>query len=100
MPLWPFLHLCQLKWVVFETRRFIDYINTSLHFADERYAKLFRDSLEESGVISKGPYLDIGGSFRSGKSLKELSELGQASVLFGTLLVSQKIAKKLSGINI
>ena len=64
---------------------FIDYISTSLHFADPKYDKLFRDRLEERGVISKGPYLDIGGSFRNGKSLKELVHNSQASELFATL---------------
>jgi len=37
-------------------QNFIDYISTSLNFADSRYDKLFRDRLEESGVISRGPY--------------------------------------------
>ncbi|MCL1878952.1 MAG: DEAD/DEAH box helicase [Defluviitaleaceae bacterium] len=66
-------------------RSFVDYITTSLHFADSRYDKLFRERLEESGVISKGPYLDIGGSFKNGKSLKQLAKSGQASELFATL---------------
>jgi len=66
-------------------RSFIDYITTSLHFADARYDKLFRERLDEHGVISKGPYLDIGGSFKNGKCLRELAEAGRASTLFATL---------------
>ena len=64
---------------------YIDYISTTLSIADQQYHQLFRDTLQKDGIISKGPYLDIGGSFKSGKSLKELVKTGQASPLFQTL---------------
>ena len=64
---------------------FIDYISTSFSIADPHYARLFRDALTKDGMVGKGPYLDIGGSYKSGKSLKELTENNQASRLFSTL---------------
>lgn len=66
-------------------RSFIDYISTSFSIADPYFAALFRDSLMKDGMLSKGPYLDIGGSYKTGNSLKELSEIDQASRLFATL---------------
>jgi superfamily II DNA/RNA helicase len=66
-------------------RSFIDYISTSFSFADPHFARLFRGALMEDGMLSKGPYLDIGGSYTTGKSLKELAEINQASRLFATL---------------
>lgn len=64
---------------------FIDYLNTSFSIADPYYQRLFRNALTKDNAIGKGPFLDIGGSYKSGKSLKELVESGQASKLFCTL---------------
>ncbi|NLO33381.1 MAG: DEAD/DEAH box helicase, partial [Candidatus Hydrogenedentes bacterium] len=66
-------------------RSFVDYINTSFSIADTHYQSLFRNALLKDGVIGKGPFLDIGGSYKSGKSLKDRAENGQASRLFCTL---------------
>jgi len=66
-------------------RSFIDYISTSFSIADPYFAALFREALMKDGMLSKGPYLDIGGSYKTGKSLKELAEINQASRLFATL---------------
>jgi len=64
---------------------FVDYISTSFSIADPHYQQLFREALMKDEVISKGPFLDIGGSFKSGKSLQELAASGHASSLFQTL---------------
>ncbi len=64
---------------------FVDYISTSFSIADSHYQWSFRNALLKDGVIGKGPFLDIGGSYKSGKCLKELAENGQASRLFCTL---------------
>lgn len=64
---------------------FVDYITTLFSIADPYFARLFRDELMKDGMLSKGPYLDIGGSYKSGKSLKELVKINQASELFSTL---------------
>ena len=66
-------------------RSFVDYINTSFSIADTHYQSLFRNALLKDGVIGKGPFLDIGGSYKSGKSLKNRAENGQSSRLFCTL---------------
>lgn len=64
---------------------FIDYISTSFSIADPYFARLFREALMKDSMLSKGPYLDIGGSYKNGKSLKELVEINQASRLFTAL---------------
>lgn len=64
---------------------FIDYITTSFHFADAAYKEGFERALAEEGAVARGPYLDIGGSYETGKSLDELIDEGEASPLFRTL---------------
>ncbi len=64
---------------------FVDYIGTSFSIADPHYRRLFHAALIKEGVIAKGPFLDIGGSYKTGKSLRELAECGKASSLFRTL---------------
>jgi len=66
-------------------RSFVDYISTTFSIADQQYKCLFREELLKENTISKGPFLDIGGSFKSGKSLHELARNGQVSKLFCTL---------------
>lgn len=66
---------------------FIDYISTSFSIADEEYFNLFRSRLQESGVISKGPYIDINDIFKGGHSIAELSspQVNILSPLFSEL---------------
>ena len=64
---------------------YIDYITTTFDIADREYASQFRQALSQEGIIAKGPYLDIGGSFQSGRSLRELVASGDASPLFEKL---------------
>ena len=44
---------------------FIDYISTSFSVADQEYDKLFKEKLNQHGVISRGPLVDIKDIFRS-----------------------------------
>lgn len=64
---------------------YIDYITTSFHFADTEYGKLFDEQLRKNDHVSKGPFLEMSGSYESGHSLKELVSCGKASTLFGSL---------------
>lgn len=61
---------------------FIDYISTLFHIADKEYAVQFAASLRKEGTVSKGPYLDVSDSYKTGKSLSQMIEEGQASALF------------------
>lgn len=61
---------------------FVSYISTSFHIADQDYSRQFTELLGSMNTISKGPFLDIGDSFESGKSLYTLIEEGELSKLF------------------
>ena len=58
---------------------YIDYITTTFNISDKDYAEQFKNELEKDGMVSKGPYLDIGGSFVSGHSLNELIAEGKVN---------------------
>lgn len=64
---------------------FIGYISTSFHISDREYAKQFKEELEKPGVITKGPYLDISDSYKTGKSLEDMIREGEISPLFREL---------------
>lgn len=64
---------------------FVGYISTLFHIADKDYATQFSTVLQEEGVISKGPYLDVSDSYRLGKSLAQMIEGGEVSALFRNL---------------
>ncbi len=72
-------------------RSFIDYITTSFRISDEEYAGMLRQELEKEGYISKGPYIDISGSYKTGASLSDMMKTGDASNLFHEL---EPIAEK------
>lgn len=61
---------------------FIDYIATTLKISDAKINNDFRKALSKPGAIAKGPYVDISGSYKSGKSLKQLIDEGLLSKLF------------------
>ena len=63
-------------------KSYIDYITTTLHITHPHYSKLFRDALNVDGAVAKGPYLDVSGSFKNGRSLHELVNDGLISNLF------------------
>ena len=73
---------------------FIDYITTSFNIADPYYAQKLREELELDGFAAKGPYLDVSGSFKAGKSLTALMNEGVASNYLRSLnLLRKKRAK-------
>lgn len=51
---------------------FTDYITTTFDFADPDYADELKKSIQESGAVAKGPYLEVSGSYESGESIAEL----------------------------
>ena len=63
--------------------------------ADPTYKKEFRRELEKEDTVAKGPFLDIGGSFESGKTVQELMEGGQISPLFSELEPIDEKSKEL-----
>lgn len=74
---------------------FIDYITTTFHFADTSYEENFKTALAKEGAVAKGPYLDIGGSYETGKSLDQLIEEGEVSPLFRDLEHAQEAKKEI-----
>ena len=64
---------------------YIDYIATTFDLADQEYAAQFRHALQQEGMIAKGPYLDIGGSYATGRTLQQMMSDGEASPLFSSL---------------
>ena len=65
--------------------KFIGYISTLFHISDKEYASQFMLELQKEGAIAKGPYLDVSDSYRTGMSLKQMIDQGEASPLFEQL---------------
>lgn len=61
---------------------FADYVATTLSIADERYASLLKNELRREGIISKGPYLELGDAYKTGETIRELIAEGVMSPLF------------------
>lgn len=64
---------------------FVDYITTSFDFQDETYARELREELNKPGMITKGPYIELSGSYETTKSIHQLITEGVASPLFDQL---------------
>ena len=64
---------------------YIGYISTLFHISDRDYARQFQAALNEAGAVTKGPYLDISDSYKTGLSLEALIDEGEAFPLFRTL---------------
>ena len=64
---------------------FIDYITTTFHITDPIYKTALRNELGRDGFLTKGPYLDMNGSYKAGRSLRELMAQGLVSRRFETL---------------
>lgn len=64
---------------------FVDYITTSFDFQDETYARELRKELNKPGMIAKGPYIELSGSYETTKSIHQLITEGVASPLFDQL---------------
>ncbi|MGI6636402.1 MAG: DEAD/DEAH box helicase [Christensenellales bacterium] len=74
---------------------FIDYIATTLKISDAKIDNDFRNALSQPGAIAKGPYVDISGSYKSGKSLKQLIDEGLLSSLFFDLEQVEEAEKEI-----
>lgn len=61
---------------------YIDYITTRFNIANQTYAKAFRSALSAEDTVAKGPFLDIGGSFKAGRTLQDMIDSGEAAFLF------------------
>jgi hypothetical protein len=64
---------------------YIDYITTSFDIADPAYKREFQKALREEGMVAKGPFLDIGGAFETGRTLRQLMDAGLVSERFQDL---------------
>lgn len=64
---------------------FVDYITTSFDLADPVYQSNLREQLLQPGYIAKGPYLELSGSYKAGRSISDLIEAGIANPLFRKL---------------
>lgn len=70
---------------------YIDYITTTFDMADTDYEREFRRELQRDGMVARGPFLDIGGSYETGHTLRELIEEQKVSRIFQYL---EPIAEK------
>lgn len=66
-------------------KEFIGYISTLFHISDKDYAAQFHSALQKGDAVSKGPYLDVSDSYKTGMSLEQLIAEGEVSPLFRTL---------------
>lgn len=64
---------------------YIDYITTAFDMADPVYEQEFRKELQKEGMVARGPFLDIGGSFETRRTLRELIQDNCVSPLFQSL---------------
>ena len=74
---------------------FIDYIATTFDIADKDYAEKFRKELQADGSISRGPYLEVSGSYKTGESIEKLIQDGKASPLFRDLETVPELDKEI-----
>jgi len=51
---------------------YIDYITTTFPIGDVHYRDLLRNALDSYGTIAKGPYLDVSGSYKAGRSIRDM----------------------------
>lgn len=74
---------------------YIDYIQTTFDLADKEYSKEFKSELSKEGMVAKGPFLDIGGSYETGKTLQDLIADGKVNPLFAELEPAPEAKKEL-----
>ena len=74
-------------------KEFIGYISTTFHFRDVKLQQRLEQELNAN--ISKGPFVEIKNSFKSGKSLNEMIDDGVLSPLFKQLEKGKKYPPKL-----
>ena len=76
---------------------YIDYITTTFDMADTDYEREFRKELQTDGMVASGPFLDIGGSYETGHTLRELIQAQKASILFENLEPVAEKERELKG---
>lgn len=74
---------------------FVDYITTSFNIADSTYRDKLKQELLKGDYISKGPFLEVSSSFKSGLSLEQLAENGKVSKLFTVLEPTEEKKREL-----
>jgi len=74
---------------------FADYVATTLSIADERYAELLKAELRKDGIIAKGPYLELGDTYETGATIREVIADGVMSPLFERLGQGFKLSRPL-----
>ncbi len=74
-------------------KTYIGYINTTFHFRNQNLQRKLIETLDKT--VSKGPYIEIKDSFKSGKSIQQLIEDGVLSNLFRDLESSKKYPPKI-----
>lgn len=63
------------------------YLRTIFQISDDSYQKQFEDALNQSGILEKGPYLDVSDSFVKGKSVAELIDENVLSPSFSEIQI-------------
>jgi ATP-dependent helicase YprA (DUF1998 family) len=74
-------------------KEYIGYIRTTFHFRDQNLQKKLVEELQKT--VSKGPFVEIKDSFKSGKTIEELIGDGILSPLFRELEKNKKYQPKL-----
>lgn len=74
-------------------KEYIGYISTTFHFRNQNLQKKLEEEL--SRTVSRGPFVEIKDSFKSGKSIESLIDEGVLSPLFKELESKKKYPPKL-----
>lgn len=74
-------------------KEYIGYISTTFHFRNQKLQNKLVEELERT--LSKGPFIEIKDSFKSGKSIEQMIDDGILSPLFKDLEKNKKYPPKL-----
>jgi len=75
-------------------KSYIDYILTTFSISDNFYYGKFKERLNENGAITKGPYLEINDSYKTGENIEELIIDGEITPLFRNLEKNKNESEK------
>ena len=67
------------------TEKYKRYLKTIFQIADKDYAEQLKAELDQPEILAKGPYLDVVDSFKRGKTIRKLIEMGVISDTFEKL---------------
>ena len=65
--------------------KYVRYLSTIFNISDNRYAVQFRDEINNPGLFSAGPFLDVTDSFEKGATIRELISQGLLSQGFSSV---------------